>query len=42
LAAAKKAAAGIVKARFEVFGCAGPAQRIRPVNRDSMAARYTK
>jgi fructose-bisphosphate aldolase class II len=42
LAAAKKAAAGIVKARFEAFGCAGQAQKIRPVNLDSMAARYMK
>ena len=41
LAAAKKAAAGIVKARFEAFGCAGQAQKIRPVSLDDMAARYT-
>jgi fructose-bisphosphate aldolase class II len=41
LAAAKKAAAGIVKARFEAFGCAGQAPKIRPVSLDAMATRYT-
>jgi fructose-bisphosphate aldolase class II len=41
LAAAKKAAAGIVKARFEAFGCAGQAPKIRPVSLDVMATRYT-
>jgi fructose-bisphosphate aldolase, class II len=40
LAAARKAAHGICKARFEAFGCAGQAQRIRPVPLDAMVARY--
>jgi fructose-bisphosphate aldolase class II len=40
LAAAKKAAAGIVKARFEAFGCAGRGSQIKPVSMDAMAARY--
>ncbi len=40
LAAARKAARGIVKARFEAFGCAGQGSRIRPVPLDSMASRY--
>jgi fructose-bisphosphate aldolase class II len=40
LVAAKNAARGIVKARFEAFGCAGMASRIKPVSLDAMAARY--
>ena len=40
LLAAKKAAQGIVKLRFEAFGCAGQASRIKPSNMDAMAARY--
>jgi fructose-bisphosphate aldolase class II len=40
LLAAKKAARGIVKARFEAFGCAGHAARIRPVPLDSMVSCY--
>jgi fructose-bisphosphate aldolase class II len=40
LAAAKKAAAGIVKARFEAFGCAGRGSQIKPVSLEAMAARY--
>ncbi len=40
LTAAKNAARGIVKARFEAFGCAGQASRIKPVALDAMAARY--
>ena len=40
LAAAKKAACGIVKARFEAFGCAGMASKIKPVALEAMAARY--
>ena len=40
LAAAKKAARGIVKARFEAFGCAGQASRIKVVALEAMAARY--
>jgi fructose-bisphosphate aldolase, class II len=40
LLAAKAAARGIVKARFEAFGCAGQALKIKPVSLDAMAARY--
>lgn len=40
LAAAKKAARGVVKARFEAFGCAGQAARIKPVALEVMASRY--
>ncbi len=38
--AARKAARGICKARFEAFGCAGHADRIKAVSMDSMVARY--
>ncbi len=41
LIAAKKAARGVCKARFEAFGCAGQADRIKPVPLDSMAKRYS-
>jgi len=40
LVAAKNAARGIVKARFEAFGCAGMGSRIKPVSLDAMSARY--
>jgi fructose-bisphosphate aldolase, class II len=40
LAAARKAARGICKARFEAFGCAGHAACIRPIPLEQMAARY--
>ena len=40
LIAAKNAARGIVKARFEAFGCAGHASRIKPVALEAMAGRY--
>jgi fructose-bisphosphate aldolase, class II len=40
LIAARKAAKGICQARFEAFGCAGQASRIRPVPVEAMAARY--
>lgn len=40
LIAAKKAARGICKARFEAFGCAGHASRIRPLSVEDMARRY--
>ena len=40
LTAAKNAARGIVKARFEAFGCAGQASRIKPVPLEAMARRY--
>ena len=38
--AAKKAARGICKARFEAFGAAGHAPRIKPVGMEAMAQRY--
>ncbi|MBL8302314.1 MAG: fructose-bisphosphate aldolase class II [Ideonella sp.] len=41
LVAAKKAARGICKDRFEAFGCAGHADRIRPLPLDVMVKRYT-
>jgi fructose-bisphosphate aldolase class II len=37
---AKQAARGIVKARFEAFGCAGRASSIRPLPLEAMARRY--
>jgi len=40
LIAARKAAAGICKLRFEAFGCAGHASQIKPIHLDVMAARY--
>ena len=40
LIAARKAARGICKARFEAFGCAGHAAHIKPIALESMAARY--
>ena len=40
LAAATKAAQGICQARFEAFGCAGQASRIKPVALDAMVPRY--
>ncbi len=40
LAAAKKAARGVVKARFEAFGCAGMASKMKPIALEAMAARY--
>jgi fructose-bisphosphate aldolase class II len=40
LAAAKNAARDIVKARFEAFGCAGQAARIKPVPPEAMIQRY--
>jgi len=40
LEAARKAAQGICKARFEAFGCAGHASRIKPLALDAMARRY--
>jgi fructose-bisphosphate aldolase class II len=40
LAAAKNAARGIVKARFEAFGCAGQGSKIKPVPLEVMAKRY--
>ena len=40
LAAATLAAKAIVKARFEAFGCAGQAARMKPVPLESMIRRY--
>jgi len=40
LIAAKNAARGIVKARFEAFGCAGQGSKIKPLTLDAMSARY--
>jgi fructose-bisphosphate aldolase class II len=40
LLAAKNAAAGICRDRFEAFGSAGQASRIRPVSMEQMARRY--
>lgn len=40
LVAAKNAARGIVKARFEAFGCAGMGSKIKPISLDVMAKRY--
>ena len=40
LAAATLAAKAIVKARFEAFGCAGQAARMKPIPLESMIRRY--
>jgi fructose-bisphosphate aldolase class II len=40
LSAAKKAASGICKARFEAFGCAGMGSKIKPIALEIMATRY--
>ena len=40
LADAQKAAKDICKLRYEAFGCAGQAAKIKPVSLDAMAARY--
>lgn len=40
LAAARRAARGICKARFEAFGCAGQASRIRPLPLEQTLPRY--
>jgi fructose-bisphosphate aldolase class II len=42
LKASISAARGICKARFEAFGCAGKAGRIKPVALETMAERYAK
>jgi len=39
---AQKAAKGICKARYESFGCAGQASKIRPLPLEAMAERYRK
>ena len=40
LAAARLAAKAICKARFEAFGCAGQASKIKPIGMEAMAASY--
>jgi fructose-bisphosphate aldolase class II len=40
LAAATAAAKDLCKERFEAFGCAGQASRLRPLPLDGMARRY--
>jgi fructose-bisphosphate aldolase class II len=40
LIAARKAARGICRARFEAFGCAGHADRIKPLPLEAMVTRY--
>jgi fructose-bisphosphate aldolase class II len=40
LLAAKKGAKGVVKLRFEAFGCAGQASRIKPVSLERVARLY--
>ncbi len=40
LAAATKAARGICEQRFEAFGCAGMASRMKPIALESMVRRY--
>jgi fructose-bisphosphate aldolase class II len=42
LADAQKAAKEICKARYEAFGCAGQASRIKPLSLEAMAERYRK
>ena len=42
LADARKAAMGVCKERFEAFGSAGQASRIKPVSMDTMSDRYAK
>ena len=37
---ARKAAKGICKARFEAFGCAGMAPKIKPIALEVLAKRY--
>ncbi len=37
---ARKAAKGICKARFEAFGCAGAAAKIKPIPLETLAKRY--
>ena len=38
---AKKAMSDIVKARYEAFGCAGQASKIRVIGLEAMASRYS-
>ena len=40
LIAARKAAQGICEARFEAFGCAGQASKIKPISLEVIASRH--
>ena len=40
LKASTAAMRGICEARYQAFGCAGQASKLRPVNLDGMALRY--
>ncbi|MDH4312930.1 MAG: fructose-1,6-bisphosphate aldolase, partial [Gammaproteobacteria bacterium] len=42
LADAQTAARGICKLRYEAFGCAGQASKIKPLTLEKMAERYRK
>ncbi|OGA33937.1 MAG: fructose-1,6-bisphosphate aldolase, partial [Betaproteobacteria bacterium RIFCSPLOWO2_12_61_14] len=42
LAATTKAMKEICKARYEAFGCAGQAAKIKPISLDAMVSRYAK
>jgi fructose-bisphosphate aldolase class II len=42
LAEARKAMKEICKARYEAFGCAGQANKIKPISLEAMANRYKK
>jgi fructose-bisphosphate aldolase class II len=42
LADAQAAARGICKLRYEAFGCAGQAAKIKPLSLEKMAERYKK
>jgi fructose-bisphosphate aldolase class II len=42
LAEARKAMKEICKARYEAFGCAGQASKIKPISLETMANRYKK
>jgi len=42
LAATTQAMKGICKLRYEAFGCAGMAGKIKPISLDAMANRYAK
>ena len=42
IADAQAAARGICKLRYEAFGCAGQASKIKPLSLEKMAERYKK
>ena len=42
LTVARKGMMEICKARYEAFGCAGQAAKIKPVSMEKMAERYKK